>query len=139
MKQEIADLWTEALRSGDYEQATGTLLKTDSGSGDTIGHCCLGVLCEIAIKQGVKVEKSEPRRYVDEIDGETYISFGGVTFDDRDDLLPESVKQWAGMKSADGSMEHNELQLADTLAELNDSGKSFLSIARIIEENVEEL
>lgn len=137
MKQEIADLWTEALRSGDYEQATGRLLKTDSGSGDTIGHCCLGVLCEIAIKQGVKVEKSEPRRYVDEVDGETFTSFGGVTFDDRDDLLPESVKQWAGMKSADGTLPHEGYE--DTLAELNDAGKSFLSIARIIEENVEEL
>lgn len=134
MKQEIADLWTEALRSGDYEQATGTLLKTDSGNGETIGHCCLGVLCEIAIKQGVKVEKSEPRRYVDEIDGETFTSFGDVTFDDRGDLLPESVMQWADMKSADGALPNE-----DTLAELNDAGKSFLSIAQIIEKHAEEL
>lgn len=137
MKQEIADLWTEALRSGDYEQATGTLLKTDSGNGETIGHCCLGVLCEIAIKHGVKVEKSEPSRHEDEIDGETFTSFGSVTFDDRNDLLPESVMRWAGMKSNDGTLPYEDHE--DTLAELNDAGKSFLSIARIIEEYTEEL
>lgn len=137
MKQEVADLWTDALRSGEYEQAKGALVKVDSGNGDVIGHCCLGVLCEIAIKQGVKVEKSEPRRYVNEIDGEIFTSFGGVTFDDRDDLLPESVRAWADLKSFDGILPYEDYD--DTLAELNDAGKSFLSIARIIEECAEEL
>lgn len=33
--------WIEALRSGDYEQARGTLY-------DGEGYCCLGVLCKVA-------------------------------------------------------------------------------------------
>ena len=33
--------WIEALKSGKYKQTTQVL-------GNTVGHCCLGVACEIA-------------------------------------------------------------------------------------------
>ena len=47
MNQEIKKLWLEALRSGDYKQARGTLRRQ---YGDNPHHCCLGVLCEIVVK-----------------------------------------------------------------------------------------
>lgn len=37
--------WVKALRSGEYKQIQG-LLKDDSG------FCCLGVLCDLAMKDG---------------------------------------------------------------------------------------
>jgi hypothetical protein len=43
MDPEIKARWVEALRSGAFKQATGTLRSKDGYS-----HCCLGVLCEVA-------------------------------------------------------------------------------------------
>ena len=48
MKKEIADKWVEALRSGEYKQAKERLQSEDS-------LCCLGVLCKIAEKDGVRI------------------------------------------------------------------------------------
>ncbi len=41
MNKEIKEKWIAALRSGEYEQAKGSLY-------DGTGYCCLGVLCRIA-------------------------------------------------------------------------------------------
>ena len=43
MNQQIKQLWVNALRSGEYKQATGRLRKND-------GYCCLGVLCDLHSK-----------------------------------------------------------------------------------------
>lgn len=37
--------WIEALRSGNYPQATGTLCHIDPSTGEVIGYCCLGLPC----------------------------------------------------------------------------------------------
>jgi len=49
MKLEVKKLWIEALRSGKYEQGRGALNKDGK-------FCCLGVLCDLAVKAGVEVE-----------------------------------------------------------------------------------
>jgi hypothetical protein len=43
MNPEIKTKWIEALRSGKYKQARGTLLDERTGA-----MCCLGVLCHIS-------------------------------------------------------------------------------------------
>jgi hypothetical protein len=50
MNKEIADKWIEALRSGEYEQGIASL---QSGG----RFCCLGVLCDLAIKEGNDVKR----------------------------------------------------------------------------------
>lgn len=47
MKKEIADKWIAALESGEYKQGQN-VLRSDDGF-----YCCLGVLCELAVKEGV--------------------------------------------------------------------------------------
>lgn len=42
-------LWTDALRSGKYQQATGKL------KGDE-GYCCLGVACMVAVENGLSLD-----------------------------------------------------------------------------------
>jgi len=49
MNKRIKKLWVEALRSGEYEQG---LYKMKSHG----KYCCLGVLQEVALKDGVKFE-----------------------------------------------------------------------------------
>lgn len=41
MNQELKAKWVAALRSGEYQQATGALKVLD-------GYCCLGVFCVVA-------------------------------------------------------------------------------------------
>lgn len=47
MKPEIAEMWVNALRSGDYKQVRGTLY-------DGHGFCALGVLYDLVKTEGVK-------------------------------------------------------------------------------------
>lgn len=87
MKTDIKELWTTALRSGDYKQAAGRLYASEIK-----GYCCLGVLCELAVEAGV----IEPRK--DTVYGNViYASF----FDGNELDLPVSVREWAGLEDAD--------------------------------------
>lgn len=45
MDKELKTKWVAALRSGNYEQTTGTLkVEHDGGEGYPLSYCCLGVL-----------------------------------------------------------------------------------------------
>jgi hypothetical protein len=117
MRQDIADLWAEELRSGKYTQGTGFLCTEKEN--DTPKHCCLGVLCELAIKQGLPVAIQK--------DGEVLIT---VSFDGEAITLPDSVVDWAGLKSSGGKWD----EARDfSLWHANDSGTTFDEIAEIIE------
>lgn len=106
MKQEIADRWVEALRSGKYKQEQGALRFGNK-------FCCLGVLCDISKRDGWVIN-----------------SYLGQT-----SHLPYEVQAWADLDSDDGRIPSQ----AGTLAYLNDSGKSFVEIADVIEKHWEEL
>ena len=49
---EIIKSWITALRSGKYKQGIGKL-KAKGVDGTELCHCCLGVLCELAVEQGI--------------------------------------------------------------------------------------
>lgn len=74
MKPEIKAAWIAALRSGDYDQGREKLRTGDQ-------FCCLGVLCDIASKQGL---------------GE-WIPSGEFKVGDRHELLlpPQAIADWA--------------------------------------------
>lgn len=61
MDAELKAKWVKALRSGEYQQITRHLKTGD-------GHCCLGVLCEVAGltidgRDGVLDENGVPADY----------------------------------------------------------------------------
>lgn len=77
MKEDIKDIWVKALRSGEYKQTRNYLRQGDS-------FCCLGVLCDLAIKNGVDVtvnEGSHSRFYY---------------YDGSHEGIPDSVVEWSG-------------------------------------------
>ncbi len=47
MKKSVCIAWIEALRSGNYKQHRGSLVRYDD-SGSVTSYCCLGVLCKSA-------------------------------------------------------------------------------------------
>jgi len=46
MNKELKDRWLDALKSGEYEQTTGSLMQEHDGH-ESYGYCCLGVLLDI--------------------------------------------------------------------------------------------
>jgi hypothetical protein len=110
MNKQIAKLWANALRSGRFKQGRGGLAKM---VGDNPSYCCLGVLCELAIENGVKVEKRT----------DDYL----ICYDDDCTLLPQSVASWAETIP-------NPILLGKGATRLNDIlGFSFAEIADRIE------
>lgn len=118
MNQEIKEKWVAALRSGDYKQGKGELHNVTKGT-----HCCLGVLCEIAVQAGV----AEVDRIVDGA-----ASFTSGSLYGRDAVLPDGVKDWAGMSSPNPIIPGRDL----TLAGFNDRGTPFTEIADLIEQHL---
>jgi hypothetical protein len=104
-----AQKWVDALRSGKYRQTVKVLR-------NVFGYCCLGVACEVAIKNGLQLKVE------------------GDLFDGKGSWLPERVTKWLGLHDACGKPDSGP-----ALTELNDMGKSFSEIADYIEEHAEEL
>jgi hypothetical protein len=107
MDQELKVKWTEALRSGKYEQGDSFLKKGNS-------YCCLGVLLDI---QGAEWYKTSSVGDAAKINGIV------ATLKDEERLEEDFA----------GGMNY-ETQV--TLSRMNDSGRSFLSIANYIEANL---
>jgi hypothetical protein len=136
MKKEIAKKWVKALRSGKYKQGKGYLKQFNNKHEPK--HCCLGVLCELYNDTMKKNHKKS--LYVEEmVDGSDGTDF--IRFDLSDGGLPKAVRQWAGIACAlgDFTVEKDNYYIEECLADLNDSGKKFSTIANIIEKNVENL
>lgn len=145
MKPEVKEKWIAALRSGEYRQARGVL---NDGQG---GYCCLGVLCEVAKQEGVKLITLE--RVDDYITAETLFPFleresvvvsgrtiapstKGVTYIDEEgkanfEVLPEGVWKWAGLEGSNPNYQIDSIP--GSLIDDNDSGMNFEEIAYIIE------
>jgi hypothetical protein len=98
MDPQIRARWVAALRSGEYAQGRA-MLRTDGGE-----LCCLGVLCELAVTDGVIPPASVH-------DGDWY-------YGDSPTALPVAVRQWA--RVADSNPRRGGAPDGLTLAELND-------------------
>lgn len=109
MNPEIKARWVERLRSGKIRQGKRRL-------GSTNGYrCCLGVLCDIAVEDGVI---GEPEAV------DVYLKYAG-----EEAQLPSAVHAWAGLNLLAGEEED--------LIQLNDVEQwSFTHIADYIEENL---
>lgn len=141
MKQNIMKKWVKALRSGKYKQGTGTLKQYNS-KGQT-QHCCLGVLCELYNSEMKKSKKKTLPEIV--YDNDMDFSHGYSRLDGKKEDLPKQVKDWAGIKNSLGKFKIKQTDYAgeyiqeECLADLNDMGRKFKTIANIIEKNWENI
>lgn len=117
MNPRIAKLWVEALRSGHYRQGRGALRSA------TNEFCCLGILCNLHAQAHPEIAKTQTSRRV-------YL--GGSTYP------VETVAKWAGLRYHRGCFYAANGDVK-CLAEMNDSDKTFLEIAAVIEQNVDQL
>lgn len=140
MKTEIKDRWIEKLESDEYEQTTGEL-KNDEG------YCCLGVLCEVAVEDGIIKRSDDGLGYVAPY---TSRASGEVTQYRENSSLPRVVADWAGLPDGfqgvnplvpfeDTTLDEDDEYRIDNveLSELNDTYKlSFPEIAKLIKDNL---
>lgn len=144
MNQEVKDLWTTALLSGEYEQ--GHFVLEDSEG----KLCCLGVLCAEAVKLGIierrevggtvlygKFPKMSKAKFA-----EYYKDAGQPDRKFRTGSLPPAVMKWAGLEDrfdlVDVKLPAASGEMTDTaLSALNDTaGWNFKQIAEIIQEQL---
>jgi hypothetical protein len=136
MKKDIAKKWVKALRSGKYKQGK-SFLKQFNSKGQP-KHCCLGVLCEL---YNDTMKKNHKRTISVKFHDDSHLYYGYVKFANKDGSLPAVVRKWAGIKNEMGTFSYTERIFKHTkcLADLNDTGKKFSTIADIIENNVENI
>lgn len=115
MNPEIKRRWVEALRSGRYEQGYGKLSQNGK-------FCCLGVLCEIAVQDGIIG--------VRDINDDTL--FYGNNHEGSATVLPHTVREWAGLGERGVLIPSKQR----SLVEINDHRTPFSRIADIIEEEL---
>lgn len=123
MNPEIKAKWVAALRSGEYEQGRGSLLRDGK-------HCCLGVLCEIAVQENVitKATYDTPENSLPEFQSSVTVFDEGPG--EQFSVLPEKVIDWAGLDGGNPIVDDGK----SNLASLNDNaGLSFDEIADVIE------
>jgi len=130
----IREAWLEALTSGEYKQGKSYLHQKTKKGEDRF--CCLGVLCDLAVKARVIDAPEEDEDRV-------------VVYDGDAEKLPNSVLDWAKLKNSTGEPENEnfvgeEAWLTkglkkESLASLNDAGIKFPTIAKIIKENEDVL
>jgi hypothetical protein len=142
MNREVRDRWVAALRSGEFAQTTGKLTRVvRTGVDAPTGHCCLGVLCELARRAGVPLVVSDDT------------ALGVRSYDGVDDLLPEAVRDWAlldadpgvplvDVAAVDAALattlddEHENEVDRVTLSSVNDRGVPFATVAALIERSL---
>lgn len=132
MNPAIKAQWVAALRSGEYQQGRN-FLRTDEG------FCCLGVLCDLAVKAGV-ADWGEPDVFPS-IDGRVYDDVRACG--DSTGVLPTVVMRWAGLNTDSpevGAVNGLDVNMLDddldeiTLARLNDAHLfDFSMIADLVE------
>jgi hypothetical protein len=130
MKKDVAKKWVKTLRSGKYKQGKSWLKQYNKKGQEQ--HCCLGVLCEL-YNQSMKKnhKKSLETRSVDGFES-NFVYFGNQS-----QGLPKVVRQWAGVQTCLGDFNTDNDFFC--LADLNDIGRKFNTIANIIEKNVENI
>jgi hypothetical protein len=116
MDENVKAKWLEALRSGEYEQGQGQLRYGNR-------FCCLGVLCEVAVKEGLPIEVRKSM-------------YDTTFYNDEGFVLPDSVREWAGLDHYNPEVPWSENGEPFSLGGLNDAGKNFEFIAALIESNL---
>lgn len=144
MKGSVLDELVKRLRSGEYAQGTGAL-RVRAASGRDL-YCCLGVMCEMAVEDGVIERKSNSDV------GSAYSYSSGMGEYEYNAYLPPAVIDWAGILSdVEKSLTYEDYHYHyeergqwgdggdDALAVMNDARMPFPEIADWLVANVERV
>lgn len=117
-RAELIEKWLDALESKKYRQGDGVLVEGLSDGKPK--YCCLGVLCDVVVENHVR-------------------KIDMINLDERaQGALPTAVAKLAGLDTL-GEFKSPVIYRGrkyETLAQMNDNGVKFKTIARIIREQL---
>jgi hypothetical protein len=129
LRTKIKRDWLEALRSGEYKQGQMALVNATTNP-EVDQFCCLGVLCDLAVRQ--EVGEWDGKYYVhDTASGK---KGGGAPNDKSSAIVPSNARPWAFRKSSPSG--HSIHTAISVLMRANDTGSTFKQIADWIEKNL---
>jgi hypothetical protein len=108
---EVIQKWIDALTSGEYQQGTGML---QSAEGE---YCCLGVLCDLYIKE---TGQGSWVRGMDSVTGDEFVEFASGS-DFVHSMPTYEVYQWAGLTEL--GVEMDQYTNAPTWVEVDNEEK----------------
>ena len=143
MNPDVKKKWLAALLTENYSQGSGALCSINRDTGEK-QFCCLGVLCDIAVRENI-LKEPVPDIYNSTSQVNAFMWYGNVGGRESKMYLPNEVRIWAGLEQSDpvvpvdinlvGQYDRDEdSQDWTTLAQLNDNGVSFDKLSRIINE-----
>ncbi len=112
--------WLDALKSGKYRQGKRVLARRLPNK--KVEYCCLGVACVVGNENGVKSKKTC-------CSTEKVIAFDNMT-----GCLPPNIQKALKMRDHIGVVSETQ-----SLAYMNDSGKTHKEIAEYIEANPDKI
>jgi len=118
MNKEVVKKWVDALESGEYTQGKEYLNYHQR-------FCCLGVLCELALKEGILLEE-------DKILSES----GNCRYEGNGAFLPRKVQHWLGAESCDPFLGKEIRKSCSTWNDDEGLHKTFPEIAAMLREEV---
>ena len=131
MNQEIGTKWIEALESGRFRKGKGALHRVTGKDLDAANdeYCCLGVLCRMGMEAGISVD--------------VQIGSGAhkrVLYDGRADILPGSIRKWAGLNGTMGDLPKRlDPEGENSLARVNDREDTFAPVVEAIRLHMQDL
>jgi len=123
MNPQVKEKWVSALRSGEYQQGA-FCLRSDQG------FCCLGVLCDIYLKE-------HNQEWISSSDGHYYLlSEDENYFGPESEILTQEVAEWAELNDKSPLVKIGVDAIQERLTVLNDQGYSFSEIADFIQNSL---
>jgi hypothetical protein len=135
MLNENAKTWINALKSGEFKQTRHLLTRLSSDGSQVVGHCCLGVACELAMRSGVSLQATDIAGSADQ----GVANASCRVYNNCKTALPQEVQDWLGLKDRVGSISAIRTNDARSLANMNDFGIPFSQIADFIKSEPEGL
>lgn len=124
-----AQLWVDALRSGEYQQGQQVLCSI--GSSGQERFCCLGVACEVMKKHGGDIRIERTADWEENWEEKSY--------DGNHIYAPDSLMNWLKLKNSAGNYVRDG-GAKSSLAFDNDNYKlTFPEIANVIEQYADQL
>ena len=135
MNERIGSKWIQELESGRYRKGSGHL-HVRGGTASEDAFCCLGVLCQMAVAEGVAMPMVETQGPHAMHDGQVVLMRYGE--EGSGGQLPREVQEWAEMVTPLGQINRDTMSWTD-LAAINDQVDSFSPIVTAIRKHLRDL
>lgn len=98
MKKQVFNIWMRALSGGRFRQTTGQLCRVNKKTRRPMGYCCLGVLAQKAVGEGVTPKPTISPEYSQKEYG------SGKQYG----VLPHEVQRWGRIKSDNARVDFSQ-------------------------------